>query len=376
LAPFFHQHADELFKQGLPLFFQVLGTVVLMDIVLGWILDIGLGYGFSSFFARAIKAKAAKALIYATGGLVIIVVLSGVMGLMAFLASWVNPILVLLVLGLIPVADLIVQTIWVMYVYRTNVVVSGLVSIGVLLVHMLAGVLLSGAMLETRGIPVVTQFIDQKVTPELKTAVAETRQEAAAAEAARDKVQADLNAAQDRLDQAVTQADVLRQEIEARKNSDDFAYERISRTHAQGDLIGARDQLKGFLVQFPSSSLTDAAKAQLAMVESELAAQEAQKKQEEADAAQAAAQALADFLARASKDGVTLSEARQMVLGKTREEVTSLLGAPTETGSDRWGYSRVITVNPLTNEKHGLTIYFSEGAVLGVDYYFGGGAAQ
>jgi DNA-binding transcriptional regulator YdaS (Cro superfamily) len=222
----------------------------------------------------------------------------------------------------------------------------------------------------------LTQFIDQNVTAELKSATADTMQSTMAAEAARDKVQADVNAAQGRIDQANAQAEALRQEIDAKKNSDVLAYAQVCRTHAQGDLTAAQNQLNAFLARFPSSSLTDAAKAQLTMVEGELAAQAAQKKEQEADADAATAAAKADFLARASKDGVTLSEARQMILGKTRDEVTSLFGTPTETGSDRWGYERVITINPMTEAKQGLAIYFSEGAVQGVDYYYGSAAGN
>ena len=69
------------------------------------------------------------------------------------------------------------------------------------------------------------------------------------------------------------------------------------------------------------------------------ATQDAQKKQEEADAARAAAQARADLLARAAKGEVTLSEMRQALIGKTRAEVSDLLGAPSETATDSWGLS-------------------------------------
>jgi hypothetical protein len=375
LAPFFQKHSDDLVKQGIPLALQVLGAIVLMNLILGWMFDIGLGYAFSYFFARP-QAKVTKALIYATGRLVIMVVLAVLTGLIAFGANMVGPLLVLAVAVLMILVDFVVETIWITVIYRTKFVVAGLFFIALLVTRVIAGALVSGPMIEARVTSKLTQFIDQNLTPVLKNATAEAKHDATAAEAARDKAQADLNAAQDRLNQVTAQADTLRQEIDARKNSDVFAYGRICRTHAQGDLLAARDQLNAFLSKFPPGSLTEAARAQLAMVESELAAQDAQKKQDEADAAQAVAQAQSDFLARASKDGVTLSEARQMLLGKTREAVTSLFGAPTETGPDRLGYSRVIIVNPLTNQKHGLAIYFSEGAVLSVDYYYGGGAAQ
>ena len=95
---------------------------------------------------------------------------------------------------------------------------------------------------------------------------------------------------------------------------------------------------------------------------------------EEADAARAAAQARADLLTRAGKGEVTLSEMRQALLGKTRAQVSNLLGLPSETASDSWSYRRQMILNPLTNEKHGLTVYFSEGIVQGVDYNQNGGS--
>ena len=105
----------------------------------------------------------------------------------------------------------------------------------------------------------------------------------------------------------------------------------------------------------------------------ELVVEETQKKQEEADAARAAAQARADLLARAGKGEVTLSEMRQALIGKTRAQVSDLLGQPSETASDSWGYRQQMILNPLTNEKHGLTVYFNEGIVQSVDYDMNGG---
>jgi hypothetical protein len=99
-----------------------------------------------------------------------------------------------------------------------------------------------------------------------------------------------------------------------------------------------------------------------------LVAQDAQKKQEEADASRAAAQARTDLLARAAKGDVTLSEMRQALIGKTRAEVSDLLGAPAETATDRWGYRQQMILNPLTNERFGLIVYFNQGTVQSVDY--------
>jgi hypothetical protein len=99
-----------------------------------------------------------------------------------------------------------------------------------------------------------------------------------------------------------------------------------------------------------------------------LTVQTTQKKQQDADAAHTAAVARADLLARAARGAVTLSEMRRVLIGKSREDVKNLLGLPMETGTDTWGYRQQMIVNPVTNEKHGLTVYFSEGTVQGVDY--------
>jgi hypothetical protein len=62
---------------------------------------------------------------------------------------------------------------------------------------------------------------------------------------------------------------------------------------------------------------------------------------------------------------------RRVLIGKSRAEVSALFGPPTETASDRWGFAQRMIVNPLTNEKSGLAVYFNDGAVQSVDYYYG-----
>ena len=51
----------------------------------------------------------------------------------------------------------------------------------------------------------------------------------------------------------------------------------------------------------------------------------------------------------------------------------SLFGPPTVTDSDRWGYGQRMITNPMTKDKFGLAVYFSDGTVQGVDYYYGAG---
>ena len=153
-----------------------------------------------------------------------------------------------------------------------------------------------------------------------------------------------------------------------RKNSDLYVFSLIVQARARGDLAGAHDRLTAFVNQYPTSSVITLARAQLGEVSADLAAENEKKKEQDAADAAAAAAAKADLLARAAKADVTLSEMRKALIGKSRAEVGKLLGLPTDTGADSWGYRREMIINPLTNEKHGLTVYFNEGMVQGVDY--------
>ena len=371
LAPFFDAHRDEMIKEGLPLLFKTLATILLLNLVIGWAFDVGLSFGFSKLFAPG-YAKLKQALIYASGRLVIGFVLILLIMLSGFGSNMLNSVLVVILLvPLLGLANLAAQVFWVSSNYRTTVGVSILFYIALVFIHGVLGGLVSGPIIKAQVAAMMTQFIDKNVTGQLQTASAGVKHDLAQAEQSRDKVKADVAAAQARLDQAKTEQDQLRQAIEAKKNSDTFVYGRIVRIHAQGDLLAARDQFTDFLKKFPTSPLNAAASAQLAQVNSELAVQDAQKKQADADAAQAAAVARADLLARAGKGDVTLSEIRQVLIGKSREDVKDLFGEPTDTASDRWGYGQKMIVNPMTNELFGLTIYFAEGKVQGVDYYYG-----
>ena len=93
------------------------------------------------------------------------------------------------------------------------------------------------------------------------------------------------------------------------------------------------------------------------------------KQQTQAAQARTAAQDRANLLARAARGEVTLSEMRHALLGKSRDSVSALLGQPTEIASNRWGFSQQMILNPITNEKSGLAVYFNEGLVQSVDYY-------
>ena len=104
-------------------------------------------------------------------------------------------------------------------------------------------------------------------------------------------------------------------------------------------------------------------------INSQIVVVDTQKKQDEAEALRTAEAARADLLARASKGEVTLSEMRHALIGKGRPDVKSLLGVPTDTGTDTWSYRQRMIINPVTNLRYGLTVNFIEGVVQGVDYF-------
>ena len=176
---------------------------------------------------------------------------------------------------------------------------------------------------------------------------------------------------QNEIKQAKSDQVDLQKQIDAAKTSESYLYSQIVKVRAKGDLTAARDQLTALLAKYPSGPLDRTVRAQLADVNNEIAAQAEQEKEAEAAQARAVAHARAVLLAHTAHGQATLSELRTALIGKSRDEVSALFGKPTETASDRWGYGRHMVLNPLTNEKCGLTIYFSDGLVQSVDYYYG-----
>ncbi len=240
--------------------------------------------------------------------------------------------------------------------------------------HFIAGVFIAGPVLGLQASIAMTNYIDQAITPRLQAEAESTHRQLTTAQADRDTIMAQVTESQNQIAQAQTEQNHLQQAIEARKNSDIYVLAQIMKARAEGNLVSAREQLAAFQGKFPSSSLNGQVQTQLSEVENELTLAQAQKKQEEADAARAAAQARADLLARAAKGEVTLSEMRQVLIGKTRPQVSDLLGLPSGTASDSWGYNQQMIFNPLTNQKSGLIVYFNEGIVQGVDYGTPGGS--
>ncbi len=375
LAPFFAKNSEDLFKIGIPLMMGLSGWVILITMAAGWAIDILLSRAFSFVFAPA-SADWKRSVIYATGRLFLSFLYTCLMGLaIVFSLKLVNAGMImtsaLLLLLLVAMAA---QIVWILYLFRTDFPISAAFYLVIIVVHAAIGFVIARPIMGVHASGAVTNFVDQAITPRLQAEVSSTKNELAGVEATCNAEKAQATDLQSQLSQAQSDEDQLRREIEAKKNSDIYVFAHIALERARGNLTAAHDQLGAFLAKFPSSSLNVQARAQLLEVQDQLAAQETQERQKEADAARAAAQARADLLARAGKGEATLSEMRQALIGKTRDEVSSLLGLPSDTASDSWGYRRQMILNPMTNERSGLTVNFAEGLVQGVDYDRNGGS--
>lgn len=375
LTPFFSNNAGDIFKQIVPVAIGMLGWVILFTMVVGWGIDILLSRGFAFFFAPAF-AEWKRAVIYATGRLFLSFVYTCLMGLaILFSLNLANagPVILGVVLLLLLVA-FAAQIVWVLYLYRTSFTISTVFYVVVSVVHLVAASLLTGPFLGSHAPATATHFIDTALTPRLQAGIDSMKHDLATAKADRDTAKSRTNDLQGQITQAQAEKDRLSREIDAKKNSDIYTLAQILKVRAKGDLTSARDQLAAFPSKFPSSSLNSQVRAQLSDLDNQLSMAALQQKQQQAETARETALARADLLDRAGKGEVTLSEMRQALINKTRAQVKDLLGVPSDTGPDSWGYRQQMIVNPLTNEKHGLIVYFSQGLVQGVDYNMNGGS--
>jgi hypothetical protein len=375
LAPFFAEHNSEMAREAIPLALALIGRIAVLTLIAGWAIDVFLSRCFSAFFAP-VYAKLKRAFLYASGRLVLSLACMVLSGLLIFLTMGMAnlAVVVMVLIGLLFLLTLGVQVWWVSYLYRMGLVPSAVFYLSVIAVHSVIAVLVSAPILGTAAPQVWLGFMNQNVTSKLQAEIGNAKHELADISHARDDMKSQVTDVQNRLTQAEAKQQDLQKEIEERKNSDAYIFSQIAKTRAKGDLVAARDQLNDFIGKFPNGNLTDAAKAALTEVNADIATREAQKKQAEADAAVAAAQARADLLSRAAKGQATLSEMRQALIGKTSAQVAELFGPPAETGSNRWGYGKQMILNPLTNQTFGLTVYYAEGVVQSVDYYYGKGS--
>jgi hypothetical protein len=369
LAPFFTTNAGDFLKLALPLLMSMLSGVILFTMLLGWGIDVLMSRGYAFFFAPSF-GDWKRSIIYATGRLFLSFVYTCLMGLAIVLSLGLTHALTVIsvVVTVLLVVAFAAQVVWILYLYRTTFTHSTVFYFALALVHFVAGILIAGPVMGPHASSMATNFIDRAITPRLQAEADSTKAELARVKSARDAEKVKAGDLQGQIAQSQAEQDRLRQQIEEKKNSDIYTLAQIIKARSQGNLASARDQLAAFPSRFPNSPLDTLARTQLSEVTDQMTVDLAQKKEQAADEARAEAQARADLLARAARGEVTLSEMRKVLIGKTRAQVSDLLGMPTETASDSWGYTQQMIVNPLTNEKHGLMVYFNLGNVQSVDY--------
>jgi hypothetical protein len=374
IDPFFSNNAGDLIKQALPFVLGIVGWLALATMLIGWIVDVLLSKAYAHLFAPAFS-DFKRSLIYASGALFLSFVYALLIGLIVVFCLGLPHAVLIIGIAMILLLFLAfaAQVVWILYLYRTEVPISTAFYLAIVVAHFILAILISGPLIGLQASSVTINFVDRVITPKMAALVETKKKELDTAATARDAVRSQVDEVKNRIAQAQIDQDTLQKEIEARKNSDQYIYSQIGKSRAQGDLISARDQYTAFLTKFPASPLAASAHTQIEQIGDQLAQQDAQKKQQEADTIREEAQAKADLLARAAKGEATLSEMRQALIGKTRDQVSSLLGLPSVTASDQWDYHKMMIVNPLTNEKTGLTVYFDEGSVQGVDYNRDGG---
>ena len=372
IGPFFSQNSGEFIAAFVVPLLEWLGRITFASLLIAWTVDVVLSYGFAALFAPNLK-KLPRSVIYATGRLIIGLAVPIALGIAIIFVAGAGQVGLILfgVMALFALIGIALQVVWIRYTYRTDLVISLLFYLTLLVMHGFVGLAITLPAISAHvGDPTIA-FIDNTITPKLKSETDAARQQLAQVTPDRDRAAAAVAEVQDEIDQAKSEQAEVAKQIDEARNSEVYLFSQIVKVHARGDLASAREQFTEFLNRFPNGAMTGLAKGQLVQIDSELAEQEADRKTAAEQAQREAQQAKADLLARAGKGEVTLSEMRRVLIGKSRAEVSALFGPPTETASDRWGFAQRMIVNPLTNEKSGLAVYFNDGAVQSVDYYYG-----
>jgi hypothetical protein len=371
LGLFFQQHSSAILKDLLPNVISVTGKLLLATALVGWAIDIPLSWAFSTIFAPA-YGKFTRALVYASGRLMLALLFSVVLTFSALLGINAGAALAaFLVVAVLTVPAIVLQVCWVSYQYRTGPKSSLLFYIVLLVVHSVALLILVPTVFSKQVSSAVAVAIDQTLVPELQADAAQMQHSSAADTAQRDDTQSEVTALQARLAQDQAQEHDLQGQIVADHDAPAVQFSHYVLQRAQGDLAGAATNLAAFICKYPNDPHAGAARGELTAINQALSAQLQLTRQQQAAQAAADARTLAQLQARMATGRATLSEVRDALIGKTTNEVAALLGTPTETAADRWGYGKRMVFDPDTNEPMGLTVVFSEGLVQGVDYYYG-----
>ncbi len=373
LSGFFQFNGADFAKSATPFLVSLAGRLIFLTILAGWIVDAGLGFGYSTVFAPA-YAKISRACIFATGRVILSIVLSVPLGLSLLLGLKLGSAEIGLgVFGVCALIVILVESMWITYLYRTKLPIAAAFFILIAVMHALLGVLIA-PVVRSQARQAVASYVDEAVTPRLRQEADVKKHAMEVAQKERDGLQAQVDGFRQRLAQAQTESKQIDQQIAELKNTEAALFADAMRARAGGDLQRAHDQLVALQGRFPNGARAADIQTQLTQVTADLAAQTAAQQKTVADAAAAAAAAQADLLARAAKGQVTLTELHNFLAGKTTQQVKAIFGPPSEIGPGRWGYGQHMVVNPMTGQIFGLAVYFDDGLVQTVDYYYGVGA--
>lgn len=371
LAPFFSAQGSDIFKNGLPILVAIAGRILLATALAGWLIDILLAWGFATIFAPA-YAKFPRSLVYACGRLALALMLTTVLMFAAMIGINAGAGLpALLIVAVLTVPAVFAQVFWVGYLFRTRPTVSVVFYTALLGTHALIGAILVPTVFAREVNVAISSYVNQSVVPALRTEAEKAEQNAAGLTAMRDATQARVAKLQARIAQDQADENNATASMEQAKNAPAVLFSRLVLLRAQGNLAEAGKGLADFIAKYPNDPDAGAARGQLNEVSQALAAQATLSRQEQARNAQAVALARRRLLQDADAGRATLSEMREALLDKSTQEVADLLGAPSETGANKWGYGKRMILDPDRHERRGLTVTFAEGRVQGVDYYYG-----
>lgn len=380
LRPVFYKYAPEWSHEAFPIFVNMEAPVLAVLLTILFFLDLVLGRLYAAYFAPA-QATLRHSFYFALCNLVQIIISLVIFFVLVFLAvqniaNGTASALYLLLGFLVLLASLLFYVVLIVYFYRTGVMSAlGLMILFIsaaIIINIPACFIILPIYHKTTPHSTMVDFINNNVSPKILVEAEASKTAYATAEQSRFNIQKQVDENQAKIYQIQSQTAELQKKITDWLQSDSYALSQIGPIRSRGDLLQAEKAYQDFLTKFPTSSYDDLVKTQLTEVSAAYAAQQLAQQQAATKAAQDAAAYQASLLERVKTNGVSLSELHQFLLGKSREQVKELFGSPTETASDRWGYSQVIAMNPMTNQKYGLAITFEEGVVQSLDYYYGG----
>lgn len=261
------------------------------------------------------------------------------------------------------------------YVYKTNISTSTVFGVGLtvisavlnVLFFLVFSILFASTMPEVTGhygkpifIECILPFVNKETT-EVQKQYDVTSVDLDAAR----KKQADVDA---QTAEAQQQVEAMKQKIAAKDTSDELVYARLGEIADRGKLPQTLAAYEGFIKDRPQSPYVAYAKEQIETTKADMEHMSAQHEQAQAELARSAAMADSVLKEKLSKNQATLSEVRTALLGKSRDEVTALLGAPTQTGSDAYLYDKVLVLEPVTGRQRPFAVLFLEGNVKTVNY--------